>query len=127
MAKCSPSPGCGPKVLSDPLSVQVLKGKPRRLNLSLPMCQALQYLFAARFGTLPKLCWDCFPSPHAPTACGILIPQPGVEPMPLAVKAQSPNCGTAGEFPPPSSMHHHLTGVFVSKQPIEAVITGDQN
>ena len=28
-------------------------------------------------------------------ACGILVPQPGVEPMPLAVEARSPNHWTA--------------------------------
>ena len=32
-------------------------------------------------------------------ACGILVPQPGIEPMPSAVKAQSPNHWTAREFP----------------------------
>ena len=32
-------------------------------------------------------------------ACGILVPQAGIEPGPLAVEAQSPNHWTAGEFP----------------------------
>ena len=32
-------------------------------------------------------------------ACGILVPQPGVKPVSLAVKVQSPNHGTTGEFP----------------------------
>ena len=32
-------------------------------------------------------------------ACGILVPQPGIEPRPSAVKAQSPNHWTAREFP----------------------------
>ena len=36
--------------------------------------------------------------PHH-TACGILIPQPGVEPEPLAVTAWSPNQWTTREFP----------------------------
>ena len=31
-------------------------------------------------------------------ACGILVPQSGIEPAPLAVKAQSPNHWTAREF-----------------------------
>ena len=31
-------------------------------------------------------------------ACGILVPQPGIESMPLAVKS-SPNHWTAREFP----------------------------
>ena len=33
------------------------------------------------------------------TACGILIPQAGIEPGPLAVKAPSPNHWTTREFP----------------------------
>ena len=36
--------------------------------------------------------------PHR-TACGILVPQPGIGPVPTAVKARSPNHWTAGEFP----------------------------
>ena len=36
--------------------------------------------------------------PHLPV-CGILFPQPGIEPRPLAVKTQSPNHWTAREFP----------------------------
>ena len=32
-------------------------------------------------------------------AWGILVPQPGIEPTPLAVKAPSPSHWTAGEFP----------------------------
>ena len=32
-------------------------------------------------------------------ACGILVPRPGIEPRPSAVKAPSPNHWTAGEFP----------------------------
>ena len=32
-------------------------------------------------------------------ACGILVPQPGIEPMPSAVKAWNPNYWTAREFP----------------------------
>ena len=32
-------------------------------------------------------------------ACGILIPQPGIKPMPSTVKAQSPNHWTARKFP----------------------------
>ena len=33
------------------------------------------------------------------TACGILAPQPGIEPGPLAVRARSPNHWTTREFP----------------------------
>ena len=36
--------------------------------------------------------------PHC-TACGILIPWPGIQPGPMAVKVQSPNHWTAREFP----------------------------
>ena len=32
-------------------------------------------------------------------ACGILVPQPGIEPGPSAVKAPSPNHWSAREFP----------------------------
>ena len=35
--------------------------------------------------------------PHR-VACGILVPQPGIEPGPSAVKARSPNHWTAREF-----------------------------
>ena len=38
---------------------------------------------------------------------GILIPQPGIEPGPLEVKAQSPNHWTTGEF---SSLHFLMGG-----------------
>ena len=33
------------------------------------------------------------------TACGILPPQPGIEPGPSAVKAQNPNHWSTREFP----------------------------
>ena len=29
-------------------------------------------------------------------ACGVLVPQPGIEPVPAAVEAQSPNPGPPG-------------------------------
>ena len=32
-------------------------------------------------------------------ACGILVPQPGIEPVPLAVEVQSPNHWTTRKFP----------------------------
>ena len=32
-------------------------------------------------------------------ACGILVPQPGIEPGPLTVKTRSPNHWTTREFP----------------------------
>ena len=36
--------------------------------------------------------------PHC-EACGILVPQPGIEPVPSATTVQSLNHWTAGEFP----------------------------
>ena len=39
-------------------------------------------------------------------ACGILVPQPGIKPVPCAVKAWSPNHWTAREFP---KFHYILT------------------
>ena len=33
------------------------------------------------------------------TACKVLVPSPGTEPMPPSVEAQSPNHGTWREFP----------------------------
>ena len=35
----------------------------------------------------------------SPKACGILVPRPGIQPMPSAVKAWSPNHWTAREVP----------------------------
>ena len=35
----------------------------------------------------------------ATLACGILVPQPGIEPVPRAVEAPSPNHWTAREVP----------------------------
>ena len=39
-------------------------------------------------------CWG----PHH-TACGISVAQPGIEPRPLTLRAQSPNHWTARELP----------------------------
>ena len=47
----------------------------------------------------------CFSGPQR-AACGILVSQPGIEPGPLAVKAQSPNHWTAREFPKLSNYEH---------------------
>ena len=41
-------------------------------------------------------------------ACGILVPQPGIEPGPSAVKARSPNHWTAKEFPTYVCVFYHL-------------------
>ena len=53
--------------------------------------------FAWDTGFLPLVSF-CFWLHHA--ACGILVPQLGIEPTPSAVKAQSPNHWTVREFPP---------------------------
>ena len=36
---------------------------------------------------------------YCKSTCGILVPHPGIEPVPPALEAQSPNRWTAGEFP----------------------------
>ena len=36
---------------------------------------------------------------HVACGCGILVPQPGIEPGPLAVRTWSPSHWTAREFP----------------------------
>ena len=55
-----------------------------------------------RAGRCRNCSWKAFSFfffwPHR-AACGILVPQPGIEPRPLAVEAQSPNHWTAGEVP----------------------------
>ena len=42
--------------------------------------------------------WVFFGGPHH-AACGILVPRPGIEPRPSAVKARSPNHWNTREFP----------------------------
>ena len=56
--------------------------------------QATEHTFSDNLHSL-YLCmyWQC------QAACGILVPQPGMEPRPMAVKAGSPNHWTAREFP----------------------------
>ena len=41
----------------------------------------------------------CSPPTLGHKACGILVPRPGIEPGPSAVRAWSPNHWTAREFP----------------------------
>ena len=53
--------------------------------------QGLTSLFLPDFGFF--FFFLCHP------ACGILVPQPGMEPVPLAGEVQSPNHWTASEFP----------------------------
>ena len=61
-------------------------------------------------------------------ACGILVPQPGIEPGPLAVKAQSPNHWTSKEFPGPTPLslplqatHHMATAMGMTFPKIPAL------
>ena len=42
------------------------------------------------------------------TACGMLVPRPGIEPLPSAVRAQSPNHCTNGEFPVLFCLNNYL-------------------
>ena len=46
-------------------------------------------------------------SPFGHTACGILVPRPGIEPGPLAVKVRSPDHWTSREFPAPPFLRTH--------------------
>ena len=48
-------------------------------------------------------------------ACGILVPQPGIEPGPSAVKAPSPNHWTAREFPPRVVLKTELIRVYTRR------------
>ena len=48
-----------------------------------------------------QICFFIFFWPRR-AACRILVPQPGIEPAPSAVKAQSPHHWTARDFPPSS-------------------------
>ena len=44
-------------------------------------------------------CLFCFAFWPYLEACKILLPRPGIEPLPLAVEAQNPNHWTSREFP----------------------------
>ena len=49
-------------------------------------------------GLLSYFIYLLFFWPHR-AACGILVPRPGIKPVPSAVEAQSPNHWTTREFP----------------------------
>ena len=51
-------------------------------------------------------------------ACGILVPQPGVEPRPWALKVRSPSHWTTREFPAPASLYS-LVNVSVGEIPVK--------
>ena len=52
-----------------------------------------KYRLGRKINTYFILFWPC------QAACKILVPQPGIEPLPPAVKARSPNYWTTREFP----------------------------
>ena len=52
-----------------------------------------------------------------PAAYGILVPQPGMEPGPSAVKTQSPNHWTAREVPHPCLYNLRSTPVALDLSP----------
>ena len=63
------------------------------------------------------ICWPC------QVPCGILVPWPGVEPRPTAVKASSPNLWTTRELPKASFLkwrthqkNSHLTLITTGKR-----------
>ena len=51
-------------------------------------------------------------------ACRILVPQPGIEPRPTAVKALSPNYWTTREFPPSTFLNSFPFQQFLHPIPI---------
>ena len=53
--------------------------------------------------------------PHH-VACGILVPQPVIEPRSLGVRAQSPNHWTTREFSKTTSLHLNLKKGVGGKQ-----------
>ena len=65
-------------------------------------CQISNIILVCLFDCL-FVFWLCL------VACRILVPQPGIEPRPSAVKAQSPNHWTAREFP---SFYFFFLNVF---------------
>ena len=52
-------------------------------------------------------------------ASGILVPLPGIEPGPSAVRPHSPSHYTAREFPPLASLRKKRRGVVVAGAPIK--------
>ena len=56
--------------------------------------------------------WPCH------TACGILVPRPGIEPRPSAVKVWSPNHWTAREFPQLSLLDRRVLSNRPQSQPL---------
>ena len=60
--------------------------------------------------------------PHL-TACGILVPQPGIERRPLAVKAWSPNHWTFREFPETNILNQVIIRLKVPMGPLFYLIS----
>ena len=87
--------GVGPRVVSQCLQApagithNLKRGRREKRRKMNKMCFSKMMLFLSFF-----LSFFFF----GLTACGILVPQPGTEPGPSAVKAQSPKHWTAREF-----------------------------
>ena len=72
-------------------------GLPAILTLTSAYLQLYCFIFKLWEFCPPQLSFWVFACPSHKT-CGILVPQPGVEPWPLAVKASSPNHWINREF-----------------------------
>ena len=112
-------------VYTSPGLWQALKNSSRTQNRTWHREHTLGFYFIL-FHFMP-----CPAMPH--TACGILVPYPGIEPMPPALEARSLNHWTTGEVPsilwcyiyaPPSKYSYYLVLPFsctasnVPKDPI---------
>ena len=86
-APCAPGP-CPCRVSAHPLQISdaASSAKP-------PCPSSLGRVSFMAFLTAVLLFWGCC------VACGILVPQPGIQPVPPAVEAWSPNHWTAREAP----------------------------
>ena len=70
------------------------------INPICPCCMCvILFIFLSFDSFLFFSFWPC------PVAYGIFVPWPGIEPAPLAVKAQNPNHWTVREFPLVHSLH----------------------
>ena len=72
-------------------------GAESQKELMFTVTRAIKLMAPETVLPLELACVLFFPFGH--TACGILVPQPGIEPEPSAVKALSPHHWTARELP----------------------------
>ena len=83
----------------------------------LVLCHSLDPPFFFFFNNLLKVfLFYLFRSYHA--ACGILIPRPGIKPVPPAVKAQTLNHWSTGEASPTPFSEEHICLSYVWKRPL---------